>query len=258
MILDDIIARTASNLKAQKERVSFSQLERALELAPAPRDVRAALTREKINIIAEVKKASPSKGLIRADFDPLAIALEYEDAGAAAISVLTEPDFFMGNLEYLGLIKRFSRLPLLRKDFVIEPYQIAQARVWGADFILLIAKALGGEKLRELLNYARSLGLVALVEIHDAGELEIALDAGAEIVGINHRNLNDFSMHMDLCAQLLPRIPKDKIIVAESGLHSHEQLESLAKEGVSAFLIGEHFMRQKSAGAALKSIKGEA
>nr|MBP3724808.1 indole-3-glycerol phosphate synthase TrpC [Campylobacter sp.] len=258
MILDQIVTKVKENLSQQKAKIPFNVLENAIKFAYSPRDIKPALkNKNKINIIAEIKKASPSKGLIRQDFDPLKIALDYEKAEVAAFSVLTEKDFFQGDLEYLALVRRYSTTPILRKDFIIDPYQIAQARIYGADFILLIARILDQSELENLLNYARELNLEALIEVHDEQDLDKALKANATIIGINHRNLQDFSMNLDLSKNLIPLIPKDKIIVAESGLYSHDQLLELKNIGVDAFLIGEHFMRQDNVFEAVKKIKGE-
>lgn len=259
MILDEIISKTKFELEIKKEKLPFRLLEIGLLGAYQPRDVLASLKSKngELNIIAEVKKASPSKGIIREDFDPLSIALEYEKAGASAFSVLTEPFYFKGDLEYLGLIRRYTKTPILRKDFIIDNYQIAEARVYGADFVLLIAKALSKDELKSLFEYAKSLSLEVLFEIHDEEDLEKATFAGANIIGINHRNLQTFKMDMSLSDRLIPLIAKDKIIVAESGLSSHEDLIRLNKIGVDAFLIGEHFMRQSSIYEAVKNIKGQ-
>lgn len=207
-------------------------------------------------IIAEVKKASPSKGVIREDFDYLQIAKDYEMGRADALSILTEPHFFQGNLEYISHIRRYVPMPLLRKDFIVDKYQILEALVYGADFILLIAKALSKKELKELYEYALHLGLEVLVEIHDKADLLKAMFAGATIIGINHRNLETFEMDMSLSSQLIPLIPNGKIIVAESGLHDFEQIQELNKIGVDAFLIGEHFMRQEDISAEVKKLKG--
>ncbi len=254
MILDDIIAKTKDRVTEQKKKMSLDYLERAMSSGYEPRDALEAL-RGSMNIIAEIKKSSPSRGLIRADFHPLEIATEYEQNGASAISVLTEPYYFSGDIEYLGLIRRFNSTILLRKDFLIDPYQIARSRLYGADIVLLIVRILGKEKLKEMLDYARSIKLFALVEVHSEAELEMALYAGAQIIGINHRNLDTLAMDMSLSTRLVPEIPQDKVIVAESGLKTHEQLKELSALGVNAFLIGEHFMKQTSPGAALKEIK---
>jgi indole-3-glycerol phosphate synthase len=259
MILDDIILQTKDDLERRKKAFSKDWLGRSLSFNPfMPRDIKPYLQSTKENpyrIIAEVKKASPSKGVIREDFDPLNIAKEYESGGADAISVLTEPHFFQGNLEYLTGIRRYVCTPLLRKDFIVDEYQVLEALVYGADFILLIAKALSKKELKNLLEYAWQLGLEALVEIHDKEDLTKAIFAGANIIGINHRNLDTFQMDMNLTAKLMPLIPNGKIIVAESGLNDKETIEHLSKEGADAFLIGEHFMRKDNIAQSLKELK---
>ncbi len=259
MILDDIIKKTKEDLRKRKKEFSFDWLGRSLAYNPyPPRDVKPFLTSsadDPFRIIAEVKKASPSKGIIREDFDPLMIAKEYEVGGANAISVLTEPHFFQGDIEYLTMLRRYVSTPLLRKDFIVDEYQILEAVVYGADFILLIAKALTKKELKNLLEYAWRLGLNALVEIHDKEDLTKAIFAGADIIGINHRNLETFKMDMKLSEKLIPLIPNGKIIVAESGLHDKDTLVELNKIGVDAFLIGEHFMRQDDISGSLKELK---
>ncbi len=259
MILDEIIKKTKEDVKKREKEFSLDWLGRSLAFnARQPRDVVPYLATSEENpyrIIAEVKKASPSKGVIREDFDPLLIAQNYEKAGASAISVLTEPHYFQGDLEYLAGIRRYVGLPLLRKDFIVTKYQILEALVFGADFILLIAAALSKNELKELLDYARHLGLEVLVEIHDKADLIKAIFAGSDIIGINHRNLKTFDMDMSLSHQLIPMIPNGKIIVAESGIHEHEQLVELNKIGVDAFLVGEYLMRQADEGAALEKLK---
>lgn len=259
MILDEIIQRTKEDLEKRKEQYGLEWLGRSLSFNPyAPRDVKPYLTstkEEPIRIIAEVKKASPSKGIIKEDFDPLLIAQEYSNAGANAISVLTEPHYFKGDLEYLTGIRRYVPTPLLRKDFIVDKYQIVEALAYGADFILLIAKALEKKELKELYEYALHLGLEVLVEIHDKDDLKKAIWAGATIIGINHRNLDTFEMDMQLCEKLIPMIPNGKIIVAESGVDNRETIEHLSSIGADAFLIGEHFMRQDDIGAELKRLK---
>lgn len=259
MILDEIIKKTRDDVKKREKEFSLDWLGRSLAFnARQPRDVVPYLATSEENpyrIIAEVKKASPSKGVIREDFDPLLIAQNYEKAGASAISVLTEPHYFQGSLDYLAGIRRYVSLPLLRKDFIVTKYQILEALVFGADFILLIAAALSKNELKELLNYARHLGLEVLVEIHDKADLVKAIFAGSDIIGINHRNLKTFDMDMSLSHQLIPMIPNGKIIVAESGIHEHEQLVELNKIGVDAFLVGEYLMRQADEGVALEKLK---
>jgi indole-3-glycerol phosphate synthase len=224
-----------------------------------PRDVRPHLTsteENKYRIIAEVKKASPSKGIIKEDFDPVLIAKEYEKGRADAISVLTEPHYFKGNLDYLTEIRRYVPTPLLRKDFIVDKYQILEAVVYGADFILLIAKALSKKELKELLEFSWHLGMEVLVEIHDKEDLVKAIFAGANIIGINHRDLQTFTMDMKLCEKLIPMIPNGKIIVAESGITDFDTVKEISKMGADAFLVGEHFMRQDDIAGALSSLKG--
>ncbi|WP_086243801.1 indole-3-glycerol phosphate synthase TrpC [Campylobacter devanensis] len=255
MILNKIIDRTKFDLEKQKQKLPFNILQKALSYSRSPLDPLKSL-KDGINIIAEVKKASPSKGVIRDDFDPVQIALEYERAGAWAISVLCEPHYFLGSIEYLGLVRRFVNLPLLRKDFIIDRYQIAQARIYGADMILLIAKALDTKSLIELSNYANELNLTVLMEIHDEEDLEKALQTNAKLIGINHRNLKTFDMDMELSLKLKELIPSDRVVVAESGLYSYNQILSLNQNGIRGFLIGEHFMRQDDIYQAVMDIRG--
>jgi indole-3-glycerol phosphate synthase len=258
MILDEIIDKTKEDLAKRKEEFTMDWLGRSLAFNPfAPRDVKPYLTATKENpyrIIAEVKKASPSKGVIREDFDPLMIAQEYEKGRASAISVLTEPHYFQGNIEYLTGIRRYVSTPLLRKDFIVDEYQILEAVVYGADFILLIAKALSKKELKSLLEYTWRLGMEALVEIHDKEDLTKAIFAGANIIGVNHRNLDTFEMDMNLTEKLMPLIPNGKIIVAESGLNDKETIKHLSSVGADAFLIGEYFMRKENISESLKEI----
>ena len=259
MILDEIIKKTKEDLKKREKDFPLEWLGRSLAYNPyPPRDVKEYLRSTKedpYKIIAEVKKASPSKGVIREDFDPIFIAQEYSNAGANAISVLTEPHFFQGNIEYLTAIRRYVPTPLLRKDFIISEYQLVEALVYGADFVLLIAKALSKKELKDLLNYTWHLGMNALVEIHDKEDLTKAIFAGADIIGINHRNLETFEMDMELSSKLIPLIPNGKIIVAESGIDNKEIIKELHKEGVDAFLIGEYFMRKDDIQKSVKELK---
>jgi indole-3-glycerol phosphate synthase len=259
MILDDIIKKTKEDLAKREKDFPLEWLGRSLSFNPyPPRDVKPFLTATKedpYKIIAEIKKASPSKGVIREDFDPLFIAQEYSRAGVDAISVLTEPHFFQGDIEYLTGIRRYVPTPLLRKDFIVSEYQLVEALVYGADFVLLIAKALSKKELKDLLNYTWHLGMNALVEIHDKEDLTKAIFAGADIIGVNHRNLETFEMDMSLTSKLMPLIPNGKIIVAESGINDKETIEGLSKEGVDAFLIGEHFMRQDDIYESVKVLK---
>jgi len=258
-ILDEIIKKTKEDLEQRKKDFPIDWLGRSLAYNPfVPKDVKEALRSTPQNpyrIIAEVKKASPSKGIIREDFDPLVIAQAYEKGGADSLSILTEPHYFKGDKEYLGMVRRYVNLPLLRKDFIVDKYQLVEALVYGADYVLLIAKALSRKELKELYDYALHLGLEVLVEVHDKADLVKAMFAGANIIGINHRNLETFEMDMKLCEKLIPLIPNGKIIVAESGINDHETLQELSKMGADAFLVGEHFMRQDDITSALKKLK---
>jgi len=258
-ILDEIIRKTREDLERRKVEFPMEWLGRSLAYNPfMPKDVITALKSTEENpyrIIAEVKKASPSKGVIREDFDPMVIAQAYEKGGADALSVLTEPHYFQGDKEYLGMVRRYVNLPLLRKDFIIDKYQLVEALVYGADYVLLIAKALSRKELKELFQYAQHLGIEVLVEIHDKSDLIKAIFAGANIIGINHRNLETFEMDMKLSEKLIPLIPNGKVIVAESGIHNHETVVELSSVGADAFLVGEHFMRQRDIAAAVKQLK---
>jgi len=258
-ILDEIIKKTKEDLEKRKIDFPVDWLGRSLSFNPfVPKDVKSALRSTEDNpyrIIAEVKKASPSKGIIREDFDPVLIAQQYADGGADALSILTEPHFFQGDKEYLGMIRRYVSTPLLRKDFIVDKYQLVEALVYGADFILLIAKALSRKELKELYDYALHLGLDVLVEVHDKSDLVKAMFAGADIIGINHRNLETFEMDMKLSEKLIPLIPNGKIIVAESGINDHDTVVELSKIGADAFLVGEHFMRQDDITSAIKKLK---
>jgi len=252
MILEKIIQKTKENLKKDKS------IDELLDIKREIKDVKKFLKstdENKYRIIAEVKKASPSKGIIREDFDPIAIAKEYNQV-ADAMSILTEPFFFKGSLEYLREISKFAKIPLLRKDFIIDIYQIAKAYNAGADFVLLIAKAMDKHKLKELYNFAKEIGLDVLFEIHDKEDLEKALFVGAEIIGFNHRDLKTFKMNMDLSKELMPLIPNEAIKVAESGINDFETVKKLHSNGVDAFLVGEHFMRQNDIKKAVLQLKG--
>jgi indole-3-glycerol phosphate synthase len=262
LILDDIIKKTKEDLVKREKEFTMDWLGKSLAfngyMPRDPRPLLASTKKDPYKIIAEVKKASPSKGVIRENFDPLTIGQAYERGGANAISVLTEPHFFQGNIEYLTALRRYTSIPLLRKDFIVSEYQVLEALVYGADFILLIAKALSKKDLKMLLEYSRKLGMEALVEIHDKPDLVKAIAAGADIIGINHRNLETFEMDMNLCEKLIPLIPNGKVIVAESGIETHDQVKELNKIGVDAFLVGEHFMRQDDEELAVKILKGTA
>jgi indole-3-glycerol phosphate synthase len=252
MFLDKIIRHKREELVSYKNTLPLSSLKDAIKDMEAPRNFSAALktitvkgAQPKLNIIAEVKKASPSKGIIREDFNPLAIAHIYEHHGAVAISVLTDSHFFQGNFNYLREIKAASAVPLLDKDFIIDPYQIYQARYYGADAILLIAAILTDDQLHSLLELAGQLGLAALVEVHTLEELNRVLSTKATVIGINNRDLTTFNVTIDTSLQLVKYIPEDTIVVSESGIDSKESLVTLHAAGFDAFLIGEAFMKSK-------------
>lgn len=251
MILDDIVRDKRMDVQRAKAAVSLTDLQqRALFRAPR-RPFRAALESRHRAIIAEVKKASPSKGVIRADFDPVWVAERYAECGAAAISVLTEERYFQGHLEYLAAIRAHVSVPLLRKDFVFDPYQLYEARAFGADAVLLIVAILPETLLQELLWLAEELNLTPLVEIHDRLELERASRSGARVLGINNRDLRTFRTTLSTTEELLPAVPPDALVVAESGIETAADIERLERLGVGAFLIGETFMRATDPGARL-------
>jgi indole-3-glycerol phosphate synthase len=232
-------------------------LEARLAAAPPVRDFRAALEQGPgLGIIAEVKKASPSAGVLRADFDPISIAQAYEANGASAVSVLTDAPFFQGHLEYLSAIRRAVALPILRKDFLVAPYQVLEARAAGADAVLLIAEVLGRKELPALLRHVHALGMQALVELYDAENLSRVVESGASIIGVNNRDLRTLETRLEHTLDLLPRMPKDACVVSESGIRTRADLERLGAAGVKAVLIGETLMRAPDIGATLRALRG--
>ncbi|MBI2836156.1 MAG: indole-3-glycerol phosphate synthase TrpC [Chloroflexi bacterium] len=242
MILDDIVADKKIELAESRRRTPVEELRRMIKGQPRPQDFASVLRGESIRLIAEVKKASPSAGLIRADFDPVDIARIYARNGASAISVLTEVKYFQGNLSFLKDIGRAlgkKRPPLLRKDFVFDSYQVYEARAYSADAILLIVAILSPEKLKSLLDLSRELGMECLVETHDEREVETALKSGARVIGINNRDLKTFKMDITTTERLRMLIPGDKIIVSESGIKTREDIVKLRGWGIDAVLIGE-------------------
>jgi indole-3-glycerol phosphate synthase len=224
---------------------------------PPTRDFEGAIRNRDCAVIAEVKRSSPSKGRIREDFDPVGIAGIYEDNGASAISILTERKFFEGNAAYVPQISSVVGLPLLRKDFIIDPYQINETRVLGADALLLIARLLEAGELRDFIGLASELGLAALVEVHDAADMEKAVSSGARIVGINNRDLATFRTDLDVSIRLARRIPKAITVVSESGIASRGDIEKLMEAGIHAFLVGESLMRQQDIGKKLRELLGK-
>ena len=255
-LLAAILAATRNIVEARQEREPADALAaRAESRPPRPGRFREALERTgRVNIIAECKRRSPSAGVLRADYDPVAIARAYERGGAAAISVLTEPTFFDGSLQDLEAVRAAVDVPLLRKDFIVSEYQLLEARAAGADAVLLIVAALDAAGLRALSARAGELGLDALVEVHDESELDTALACGARIVGVNNRNLRTLVVDLDASERLMSHIPSDVVAVSESGLKSAEDIVRLSGTGYRAFLIGERFMTAPDPGAALQAL----
>lgn len=258
MILDKIVEKKLERIKALKAELPFDNIvEKANNFIIKRRSFFDTLNQsEDIAIIGEIKKASPSKGLIKADFDVTQIAKEYEKANIQALSVLTEHDFFLGDTSYLISARANCTKPVLRKDFIIDKWQIYESYLMGADAILLIVAILDNAKLKEYLDIASILGLDALVEVHDEIELKLALEVDAKIIGINNRNLNDFTVSLKTTEKLMPKIPKDKIIVAESGIHTSDDVTKMKNAGVNALLIGEFLMRADNIPKAISTLRG--
>jgi len=239
MILDEICTHKREEVAAAKEAVPLSALKKRIgELTP-PRDFRAALRAPGISLIAEVKKASPSKGVLRADVDPVDLSGIYERTGASAISVLTDPKYFQGSLDDLTAVRRHVNLPCLRKEFIVDAYQIYEARAAEADGVLLIARILSDEQLRDYLALVRDLRMSALVETHDEWEIERAIKAGAHILGINNRDLSTFQVDLNRTLELKRHVPGGHVLVSESGIHTREHVQLLEDGGIDAILVGE-------------------
>lgn len=257
-ILDRIVEKRRERLVMDQRRVPLPVLKMAVRKADPPRDFAAALSRDRLNVLAELKKASPSRGVLREDFQPVPLAQEFEAAGAAALSVLTEEEHFQGSLEYLRKVHAGVKLPLLRKDFIVDAWQVWETRAAEADSFLLIVAALGDAKLRELLALGRELGMEPLVEVHTAAELQRALAAGARILGVNNRDLRTFEVRVETSLELSPMIPQECIAVSESGLRTSAELQRLRAAGFDAFLIGEQLMQAADPAAALRALWGAA
>ncbi len=257
-ILNKIIATKTQEVAAAKAAKSLAVVQQEAAAAGATRDfvgsIRAKIANKQAAVIAEIKKASPSKGVIRADFQPAAIAASYEQGGAACLSVLTDIEYFQGSPEYLKQARAACDLPVLRKDFMIDPYQVYEARAMGADCILLIAAAIDLAKMRELESIAHSLGMAVLVEVHNGEELDLALQLETPLLGINNRNLRTFEVTLDTTLGLLARIPEHKIVVTESGIFTQDDVTLMRQNHVHTFLVGEAFMRQPEPGVELAKI----
>jgi len=256
-ILDEIVETKRREVARDRRRMPLEELEAQAAEAPPVRDFRAALDgRGAISLIAEVKKASPSAKVIREDFEPVSIARAYQDHGASCISVLTDVPYFQGHLSYLARIRASVAIPLLRKDFLIDEYQVVEARVAGADAVLLIAEILDDATMARLLGRARELGMAALVEFHDLDNLPRVLAAGADLVGVNNRDLRTFTTDLDRTLRVRDQVPEGVLLVSESGIHGREQVERLQAAGVDAILVGESLMRQPDVGAAVERLLG--
>jgi indole-3-glycerol phosphate synthase len=256
-ILDRIVEAKRREVVSARARIPEADLEQRISELPPTRGFGAALRAPgEVRVIAEVKKASPSAGVIRADFDPVRIARTYERHGAACISVLTDGPFFQGSLEHLAAVRGAVGCPLLRKDFILDRYQLLEARAAGADAALLIAEILPGDRLAALHREAVALGLDVLVELHDTDQLPRVLNCGATLVGINNRDLRTFETRLDHTLELLPQIPAGVTVVSESGIRTHADLQRLADAGVQAVLVGESLMRSPDVGAALDELRG--
>lgn len=253
-ILDKIVEKT----KKRTALLNFETLKKEAENLPVGNfSFENALKGNNIKIIAEVKKASPSKGLICEDFNPSEIAQDYKKANVDCISVLTEPFFFMGKNEYIKIVKKNGEKPVLRKDFIIDPAQIYEAKIIGADCVLLICAILDEKKLKEYLEIANSVGLSALVETHDEAEIKMAVNSGAKIIGVNNRNLKTFEVDFNNSINLRKYIPSDIIFVSESGIKTRKDIEILENAGVNAVLIGEAFMKSDNKPEIIKNLRGE-
>jgi indole-3-glycerol phosphate synthase len=256
-VLDRIVEVRRAAIAHRQKSVPETVLRFGVKQAEPVRDFAAALSRDAINVIAELKKASPSRGVIRSEFDPVSLAKGFETAGAAALSVLTEEEFFQGDLKHMKVARAAVGIPVLRKDFIVDPWQVWEARATNADSFLLIVAALDDVRLAELLALGRELRMEPLVEVHTREELARALAAGARILGVNNRDLRTLEVRVETSYELIEAVPDECIAVAESGLRTHDDLKRLRAAGFDAFLIGEHLMLQPDPAAALRSLLGQ-
>lgn len=257
-VLEKINTRKYEEITDRSSKVSIETLIERVSDAPETRGFVDAMMRKVVSgqpaVISEIKKASPSKGVIRQDFAPAEIAMSYEAAGAACLSVLTDKDFFMGSDEYLKEARAACGLPVIRKDFLVDPYQVYEARDIGADCILLIVASLSPDKLFSLNDLAQSIGLDVLIEVHDASELDIALQTDNKLIGINNRNLHNFETSLHTTLELLDSIPSERLVITESGIHQRADVDLMRAADVNAFLVGEAFMRCEDPGEGLRNL----
>jgi len=253
-MLDKIIAQKRDEVEQRKKVATIAYLQERIAQQKPPLDLALALKGDHIRLIAEVKQTSPSRGMLSPNLNPTELAQTYAKGGAAAISVLTEANYFMGNIEHLAAIREVVKLPLLRKDFIFDPYQVYESRAYGADALLFIAAILSQEQLKELVSLSHSLGLRCLVEVHNEGEVERAVLSEAEIIGINNRDLNTFTVDITTTRRLRPLIPQERIVVSESGIKNKRDIEKLGKWGVDAVLVGEALVTAGDVLAKMKSL----
>ena len=253
-MLDKIVAQKREEVEQKKKSATMTSLQERITHQKPSLELAPALKSDHIKLIAEVKRASPSRGMLMPNFDPIKLAETYAEGGAAAISVLTESNYFMGSIEYLEAIKEVVQLPLLRKDFIFDPYQVYESRAYGADALLLIAAILSRNQLKELISLSHSLGLQCLIEVHNEDELGRATMSESEIIGINNRDLNTFAVDIDTTRRLRPLIPEGKIVVSESGIKSQQDIEKLGNWKVDAVLVGEALVTAPDIRAKMKEL----
>jgi indole-3-glycerol phosphate synthase len=256
-ILDKIVARKREELVERRKKRSLNNLEQLAQIAAPVRGFAKSLSGRRPAVIAEIKKASPSKGIIRADFNPSQIATQYEKAGAACLSVLTDIDFFQGNDLYIKEAQAVTKLPVLRKDFMIDPYQIIESRALGADCILLIVACLSDAQMSELHAVATKLKMDVLVEVHDRAELDRALELPTTLIGVNNRNLKNFQVSLNTTLSLSKYIPSDRLLVTESGINTSNDVALMQSQGIHTFLVGESMMRETNPGEAFTALFGK-